>query len=241
MTVPAYSAISSYSRVRLLRLLQLGAKRTISELCAATGLHANTVREHLQRLIDGGYIVAETEHRTTRGRPRVLYSAAGTDAVVQPCRDAARRARPPSAATSCDGSCRGRSPANFPRLPSTSSTRSSRTSPLRASIPLIDETELTVDLTPCLHATALAAHRAGAVRRAPRPHAGRAERGRWSPLGRRHAGVVRPDEVRRPALDASGREPLTEPLSRRSSPRLRARAPRPRRRSSSRLAGTRRA
>ena len=56
MTRPAYSAISSYSRVRVLHLLQQRPQRTIAELCQSTGLHPNTVREHLQRLIDGGYV-----------------------------------------------------------------------------------------------------------------------------------------------------------------------------------------
>lgn len=73
---PAAGPISSYSRVQILQLVQTRADRTIAELTAATGLHANTVREHLQRLIDGGYIVEKREHRTTRGRPRMLYSAA---------------------------------------------------------------------------------------------------------------------------------------------------------------------
>ena len=71
-----YSAISSYSRVEIMHLLQERPNRAITELVAATGLHANTVREHVQRLIDAGYVIAETERRTTRGRPRVLYSAA---------------------------------------------------------------------------------------------------------------------------------------------------------------------
>ena len=71
-----YSAISSYSRVEIMHLLQERPHRAITELVEATGLHANTVREHVQRLIDAGYVIAETERRTTRGRPRVLYSAA---------------------------------------------------------------------------------------------------------------------------------------------------------------------
>ncbi|MDL9980928.1 helix-turn-helix transcriptional regulator [Microbacterium sp. ASV49] len=82
MARSGYSAISSYSRVTILHLLQERPRRSISELCAATDLHANTVREHLQRLGEAGYVVAETERRTTRGRPRVLYSAAtGEDAA----------------------------------------------------------------------------------------------------------------------------------------------------------------
>ena len=39
-------------------------------------MHPNTVREHLQRLIEAGHVIQSTEHRTTRGRPRTLYSAA---------------------------------------------------------------------------------------------------------------------------------------------------------------------
>ena len=73
---PAAGPISSYSRVQILHLVQTRAERTIAEITEATGLHPNTVREHLQRLIDGGYIVEKREHRTTRGRPRMLYSAA---------------------------------------------------------------------------------------------------------------------------------------------------------------------
>ena len=41
-----YSAISSYSRVEILRLLGERPQRTIADLSAETGLHANTVREH---------------------------------------------------------------------------------------------------------------------------------------------------------------------------------------------------
>ena len=57
-----------------MHLLQERPRRAISELVDATGLHANTVREHVQRLIDAGYVIAETEHRTTRGRPRATES-----------------------------------------------------------------------------------------------------------------------------------------------------------------------
>lgn len=158
MTHPAYSAISSYSRVEILHLVQAGPRRTIADLCAATGLHANTVREHLQRLMDGGYVVAETEHRTTRGRPRVLYSAAGTDAgssavARRKAEEAARRGDlmrrvmpetrhddlPPEAVHQLDALAEDLGAAGFD--------------------PVIDERELTVDLSPCAYATTQAAHR----------------------------------------------------------------------------------
>lgn len=95
-TTLGYSAISSYSRVEILHLIQEQPQRTIAELVSATALHPNTVREHLGRLIDDGYVVSAPEHRTTRGRPRVLYSAADGTSASSPVqrrkvRDAAHR------------------------------------------------------------------------------------------------------------------------------------------------------
>jgi predicted ArsR family transcriptional regulator len=151
--VAGYSAISSYSRVEIMHLVQLQPRRAIADLVEATGLHPNTVREHLQRLIDAGYVVAETERRTTRGRPRVLYTAAtGRDAASSPiaaqrAQDAARRGDllrrvypaggsgqlPPDALHQLDALVEDLGDAGFD--------------------PLVDETALTVDLTPCPHAT----------------------------------------------------------------------------------------
>lgn len=161
MTATAYSAISSYSRVQLLHLLQERGERTIGELTEATGLHPNTVREHLQRLIESGYVVVGTERRTTRGRPRVLYSAAdGTDAASSPVaerkvRDAARRgdlmrrilpsgdgsdALPEAAVHQLDALVDDLDGAGFD--------------------PVVDTAGLSIDLTPCRHAEAQASHRA---------------------------------------------------------------------------------
>ncbi|WP_169580949.1 MULTISPECIES: ArsR family transcriptional regulator [Microbacterium] len=148
-----YSAISSYSRVEIMHLVQQRPRRTIAELVEATGLHPNTVREHVHRLMDAGYVIAETERRTTRGRPRVLYTAATGDAAAsspvaaQRARDAAargdllRRVYPsaaeevlePEALHQLDALVEDLSEAGFD--------------------PLIDERTLTVDLTPCPHAT----------------------------------------------------------------------------------------
>ncbi|WP_029145773.1 helix-turn-helix transcriptional regulator [Microbacterium luticocti] len=155
---PGYSAISSYSRVQILHLLQERPARTIAELTAATGLHANTVREHLQRLIEGGYVVPRTEHRTTRGRPRMLYSAvSGPDAPSSPIarrkvREAAERGDlmrrvmpwtdtelPEAAQHQIDALVEDLQDAGFD--------------------PVVDQTELTVDLTPCAYAQSQAAHR----------------------------------------------------------------------------------
>lgn len=160
MTRPGYSAISSYSRVQILHVLQKRGQRTVAELCEATELHPNTVREHLQRLLDGGYIVAETEHRTTRGRPRVLYSTTsdrqGISVISQrKVREAAhrgdlmRRIMPwtnvsdtgltPDAVHQIDALVEDLGDAGFE--------------------PIVDEAELTVDISPCPNAGADPDHR----------------------------------------------------------------------------------
>lgn len=160
MTTVRYNAISSYSRVMILHALQSRGERTIAELCEATGLHPNTVREHLQRLIDGGYIVTESEHRRTRGRPRALYSpASGSHRIspiaqqkaraaaqrgdlmrrVMPWTDAADPALPTDAVHQIDALMEDLIAAGFD--------------------PAVDESSLTVDITPCPHADAGPEHR----------------------------------------------------------------------------------
>ncbi|MGL3150430.1 helix-turn-helix transcriptional regulator [Microbacterium sp. A82] len=145
--------ISTYSRVQILHLMQMRSPRTIGEICDATGLHANTVREHLQRLIEGGYVISATEHRTTRGRPRALYSAVtGAPGASSPV------ARDKVSAAARRGDILRR------MLPATASDLDSdATHQMDALIehleesgfePVIDDAQLTVDLTPCPHAAA---------------------------------------------------------------------------------------
>ena len=153
-----YSAISSYSRVEIMHLLQERPQRAISELVEATGLHANTVREHVQRLIDAGYVIAETEHRTTRGRPRVLYSAAtGSDEASSPV--AVRRAE--------EAARRGDLLRRMYGSDTDAELGADALHQLDALVedlgdagfdPLVDQRDLTVDLTPCPHVPA-AEHR----------------------------------------------------------------------------------
>jgi predicted ArsR family transcriptional regulator len=152
-----YSAISSYSRVELLHLIQERPQRTVAELVAATGLHPNTVREHLQRLIDDGYLVAAPELRTTRGRPRVLYSAADGAAASSAIQ---RRKVKESAAR---GDLMRRVLPGAP--PQLGTDALHQIDALVDDLvdagfdPLVDETELTVELTPCAQAAAQASHR----------------------------------------------------------------------------------
>ncbi len=72
----AYRALASGSRVEILHLLQ-GADQplVIADIAAAVGLHPNTTREHLDRLVDAGFVVSEPEVRAVRGRPRLRYRA----------------------------------------------------------------------------------------------------------------------------------------------------------------------
>ncbi|MDR6867168.1 putative ArsR family transcriptional regulator [Microbacterium resistens] len=155
---PVCGPISSYSRVRILHLVQSRSPRTIGELCAATSLHANTVREHLQRLIEGGYVIPSTERRTTRGRPRTLYSAAtGAPDASSPV---ARRKV--SAAAQRGDLMR--------RLLRTGESELGRdaTYQLDALVehleesgfePVVDEEGLRIELSPCPHAAARPEHR----------------------------------------------------------------------------------
>src|SRR5699024_9993433 len=48
---------------------------TISALAAMTGLHQNTVREHLDQLVEAGAATKTTAASTGRGRPAWLYRA----------------------------------------------------------------------------------------------------------------------------------------------------------------------
>ncbi|MFS0866673.1 ArsR family transcriptional regulator [Microbacterium sp. 179-B 1A2 NHS] len=152
-----YSAISSYSRVEILHLLQTNPQQTVGDLVTATGLHANTVREHLRRLIERGFVATEIEKRTTRGRPRVLYRAVDGDEVssdehrrkIEAARergDLMRRIMPDTA-TELDAHSQHQLDALVEQL-------------LDGGFdPVVDEAELTVDLTPCAHAQSQAGHR----------------------------------------------------------------------------------
>lgn len=154
-----YSPISNYSRVEIMHLIQTSPRRTVAEISAATNLHPNTVREHLQRLMDAGHVLQEREVRTVRGRPRVLYSAATGETSETSSPIAKERVQ----AAAKRGDLMRRA------LPHTAgSLETKATHQMDAVIddlidagfdPLIDEENLTIDLTPCPHATSQADHR----------------------------------------------------------------------------------
>jgi predicted ArsR family transcriptional regulator len=53
--------------------------RTLADLVAETGLHANTVREHLEALVDDGLARRTSAPPAGRGRPAALYQATDAD------------------------------------------------------------------------------------------------------------------------------------------------------------------
>lgn len=61
----------------------------VAELALRTGLHPNTLRGHLQLLVDLRQVDRAVEDRTTPGRPRILYSARPTEGTDDPYRQLA--------------------------------------------------------------------------------------------------------------------------------------------------------
>jgi predicted ArsR family transcriptional regulator len=79
----AHRTLASASRVAILHRLQAaGRPLRVDELAASVGLHVNTTRDHLDRLISAGFVTSEREHRATRGRPRVLYRSVARPAAA---------------------------------------------------------------------------------------------------------------------------------------------------------------
>ncbi len=71
------------SRTRVLEALQdAGRPLGVQETAELVGLHANTVRFHLDGLVDAGLATRATEERSDPGRPRVVYAAAAVDVPV---------------------------------------------------------------------------------------------------------------------------------------------------------------
>jgi predicted ArsR family transcriptional regulator len=79
-----YKTLDSLSRINLLHALQTRGALTVDELAQAAGLHPNTAREHLHRLIAVGLVRSEPILRGNRGRPVLRYRASGCDAESAP-------------------------------------------------------------------------------------------------------------------------------------------------------------
>ena len=88
-----HRALAGASRARLLGVLRSSpAPLGVGEMAAAVGLHPNTVRAHLQQLIDAGLVLHETARSIGRGRPAVRFRANpdGADDDPEPYRALAR-------------------------------------------------------------------------------------------------------------------------------------------------------
>lgn len=75
----------SRSRASLLETLRAQTEpTTLAALVATSGLHANTVREHLDALVRDGLAHRHAGAPSGRGRPAWLYEATGSDAAAAP-------------------------------------------------------------------------------------------------------------------------------------------------------------
>ena len=71
-----YQVLASTSRMAVLELLRSRAQPLgVGEVAQRVGLHQNTVRAHLDLLVDCGYAIRRTESPRGPGRPRVVYEA----------------------------------------------------------------------------------------------------------------------------------------------------------------------
>lgn len=67
--------LASARRLAILRFLrEAGEPALVTQVADATGLHPNTAREHLDRLVDARFVERITERRGTQGRPRLRYA-----------------------------------------------------------------------------------------------------------------------------------------------------------------------
>ncbi len=73
----AHRVLAGATRVRVLRLLRDSwpEPMTAADLAARLDVHPNTVRLHLDQLLDAGLVERRSEHRSGPGRPRLLFAA----------------------------------------------------------------------------------------------------------------------------------------------------------------------
>ena len=73
---PQDGARAGASRLRILQTLrQVPEGQGVQELAAQVGLHVNTVRFHLDRLVAEGVVARHVEDRTEPGRPRLTFTS----------------------------------------------------------------------------------------------------------------------------------------------------------------------
>jgi predicted ArsR family transcriptional regulator len=71
-----HRVLAGISRARLLTVLDRSARPMgVRELAGAVGLHPNTVRQHLDQLVEAGLVVRDTMLPIGRGRPSLRYAS----------------------------------------------------------------------------------------------------------------------------------------------------------------------
>jgi len=83
LSVKTHKALADVSRFRILEDLRGRGPLDSRELGRLIGLHPNTVRSHVDQLIEAGLVRAVTAPAAGRGRPRVLYEAIADSTSVK--------------------------------------------------------------------------------------------------------------------------------------------------------------
>jgi predicted ArsR family transcriptional regulator len=83
-SLKTHKALGDVSRFRMLEELRVGGPLDSRELGRRVGLHPNTVRSHVERLIEAGLVKTALAPHAGRGRPRILYEADSDSAQAQP-------------------------------------------------------------------------------------------------------------------------------------------------------------
>lgn len=152
----AHRGIAQASRLRIVDAVMQRPGVSLAELSVETGLHANTLRDHVRVLETEGIIRSMPEQRGTRGRPRALYypvDAATENETAQRRVDEAKRRGDllrrmvPSAAPDLDPAAVHQIDALYEHLDEVGLD------------PDIDEHRLEVSLRPCEFHTLVEGHR----------------------------------------------------------------------------------
>ena len=79
--IELHKALADDTRYRLYRYLRLSGRPVpVRELATRLGLHPNTIRPHLRRLVEAGLVASETRRGPSAvGRPQTVYSAVAMD------------------------------------------------------------------------------------------------------------------------------------------------------------------
>ncbi|WP_191681961.1 MarR family transcriptional regulator [Janibacter melonis] len=80
---PGESGLTTAQRRTLLALQEAGGSRSVVEVAAASGVHPNTVRAHLEALVASGHVERARHHAGGRGRPSAVYAAEPSDHSVR--------------------------------------------------------------------------------------------------------------------------------------------------------------